>query len=120
MCLIPGAAPLSGVTMQQLSMDDLAVKSTAIIRGHVTDSYTSVSGPTVYTHYHVAITETWKGTVSKVVDVALPGGTSGGVRQSFPGVPQLSTGVDYAAIACGEAILIAGLSDRCGRQTRAP
>jgi hypothetical protein len=95
MCLIPGAAPLSGVTMQQLSMDDLAVKSTAIIRGHVIDSYTSVTGPTVYTHYHIAITETWKGTASKTMDVALPGGTSGGIRQSFPGVPQLSTGVDY-------------------------
>ena len=95
MCLIPGAAPLSGVTMQQLSLDDLAVKSTAIIRGHVIDSFTSVTGPTVYTHYHVSVSETWKGSIAKVVDVALPGGTSGNIRQSFPGVPQLSTGVDY-------------------------
>jgi hypothetical protein len=85
--------------MQQLSMDDLAVKSTAIIRGHVVDSYTAMTGPTVYTHYHIAVTETWKGaagsTAGSTIDVALPGGTTGGMRQSYPGVPQLITGIDY-------------------------
>jgi hypothetical protein len=81
--------------MQQLSMDDLAVKSTAIIRGHVTDSYTATTGPTVYTHYHIAVTEIWKGASAMTVDVALPGGTTGGIRQSYPGVPQLATGTDY-------------------------
>ena len=95
MCLLPGAAPLSGVTMQQLSMDDLAVKSTAIVRGHVVDSYTALAGPTVYTHYRVAITETLKGATGSTVDVALPGGTASGIRQSFPGVPQLGVGSDY-------------------------
>jgi hypothetical protein len=95
MCLIPGAAPLSGVTMQQLSMGDLAVKSTAIVRGHVLDSYSALAGPTVYTHYHVAVTETWKGTPGSTIDVALPGGVASGIRQSFPGVPQLSIGNDY-------------------------
>jgi hypothetical protein len=95
MCLIPGAAPLSGVTMQQLSMDDLAVKSTAIVRGHVVDSYTVLTGPTVYTHYHVAVTDTWKGASGSTVDVALPGGTAAGIRQSYPGVPQLIIGTDY-------------------------
>ena len=95
MCLIPGAAPLSGVTMQQLSVDDLAVKSTAIIRGHVVDSYTAMTGPTVYTHYHIAVTETWKGAAGSTIDVALPGGTTDGIRQSYPGVPQLGTGTDY-------------------------
>ena len=95
MCLIPGVAPLSGVTMQQLSTDDLAVKSTAIVRGHVVDSYTALVGSTVYTHYHVAVTETWKGAASSTVDVALPGGTASGIRQTYAGVPQLSTGTDY-------------------------
>lgn len=95
MCLSPGAAPLSGVTMQQLSMDDLAVKSTAIIQGRVIDSYTSVSGPTVYTHYHVAVTQSWKGSVGATVDVALPGGKAAGVRQTYPGVPQLTVGSSY-------------------------
>jgi hypothetical protein len=81
--------------MQQLSMDDLAVQSTAIIRGQVTSSYTAFSGPTVYTHYRVTVTETWKGSAAVTVDVALPGGTAGNIRQSYPGVPQLSSGTDY-------------------------
>lgn len=95
MCLLPGAAPLSGVMMQQLSMGDLAVKSTAIIRGQVTSSYTAFSGPAIYTHYRIAVTETWKGAPAMTVDVALPGGTAAGTRQTYPGVPQLSTGIDY-------------------------
>lgn len=95
MCLIPGAAPLSGVTMQQLSMDDLAVKSTAIVRGRVTDSYTVLTGPTVYTHYHIAVAETWKGATGTTVDVALPGGTASGIRQTYPGIPQFTIGRDY-------------------------
>jgi hypothetical protein len=95
MCLIPGAAPLSGVTMQQLSTDDLAVKSTAIVRGRVLDSYTAKAGLTVYTHYHVAVAETWKGSPGTLIDVALPGGTASGMRQTYPGVPQLGIGRDY-------------------------
>ena len=95
MCLIPGAAPLSGVTMQQLSMDDLAVKSTAIVRGRVVDSYGAMLGPTVYTHYHIAVTDVWKGAPGSTVDVALPGGTASGIRQSYAGVPQLTIGQEY-------------------------
>ena len=95
MCLIPGAAPLSGVTMQQLSMDDLAVKSTAIVRGHVVDSYTALAGATVYTHYRVAVSDIWKGANISSMDVALPGGTASGVRQTYAGVPQLNIGTDY-------------------------
>lgn len=93
--LVPGVAPLFGVTLQQLSIDDLAVQSTAIVRGHVVDSYTAVTGGTVYTHYHVAVAESLKGAAGSAVDVALPGGTASGVRQVFPGVPQLTIGADY-------------------------
>ena len=95
MYLIPGAAPLSGGTMQQLPMDQMAVQSTAIVRGQVASSYTALSGQAVYTHYKITVTETWKGSVGSTVDVALPGGVSNGIRQTFPGVPQLSPGVDY-------------------------
>ena len=81
--------------MQQLSMDDLAVKSTAVVRGRVTDTYMALTGPTVYTHYHLAVSETWKGTAAGTVDVALPGGTASGIQQSYPGVPQLAIGTEY-------------------------
>jgi hypothetical protein len=81
--------------MLQLSTGDLAVKSTAIVRGRVTDSYAAMNGPTIYTHYHVAVTESWKGNAATTVDVALPGGTASGIRQSYPGVPQLAIGTEY-------------------------
>lgn len=81
--------------MQQMSMGDLAVDSTAIIREQVTSSYTSVSGAAIYTHYRITVTETWKGPAAATVDVALPGGVANGLRQTFPGVPQLTSGVDY-------------------------
>jgi hypothetical protein len=81
--------------MQQLSMNDLAVQSTAIIRGQVVSSYMAQSAQTIYTHYRISVEETWKGPASSTIDVALPGGTANGVRQTFPGVPQLSGGVDY-------------------------
>jgi len=81
--------------MQQLSMDDLAVKSTAIVRGRVLDSYTAVTGPTVYTHYRISVTDTWKGATPSTVDVALPGGAAAGLRQTYPGVPQLAIGREY-------------------------
>jgi hypothetical protein len=93
--LVPGVAPLFGVTLQQLSIDDLAVRSTAIVRGHVVDSYTLMNGGTVYTHYHVTVAESLKGATVSTVDVAVPGGTASGVRQVFPGVPQLTVGSDY-------------------------
>ena len=95
LCLLPGVAPLSGVTMQQLSLDDLAVKSTAIVRGRVVDQYTALAGPTVYTHYRVAITDSWKGAGSGTIDVVLPGGSASGIRQTYPGVPQLTVGREY-------------------------
>ncbi len=95
MCLLPGAAPLSGVMMQQLSMDDLAVQSTAIIRGQVLNSYMAQSGTIIYTHYRITVSETWKGSSAVTIDVALPGGTAGNLRQTYPGVPQLNPGVDY-------------------------
>jgi hypothetical protein len=95
MFLFPGAAPLLGVTMQQLTVDDLAMKSTAIVRGRVLDSYTAMLGPTVYTHYHIGVTDIWKGAPGSSVDVALPGGTASGIRQTYPGIPQLTIGQDY-------------------------
>jgi hypothetical protein len=93
--LVPGVAPLFGVTLQQLSIDDLAVRSTAIVRGHVLNSYSAMSGGTVYTHYQVTVVESLKGAMVSTVDVAVPGGTASGVRQVFPGVPQLTVGSDY-------------------------
>ncbi len=85
--------PAPAATLQQLSLDQLTQSATAIVRARVTGSSTSFIGSTIYTHYRLQISETWKGFPG--AEVMLPGGVSGGYRQSFPGVPSLQTGSEY-------------------------
>src|ERR1035438_1920110 len=75
----------AAATLQQLSLDQMTQSATAIIRARVTGSSASFTGSTIYTHYKLQVTETWKG--FSTTDVVLPGGVAGGYRQSFPGVP---------------------------------
>jgi len=83
----------AAATLQQLSMDQMTQSATAIVRARVTGSSASFTGSTIYTHYKLQISETWKGVPG--TEVMLPGGVSGGFRQSFPGVPTLQTGAEY-------------------------
>jgi hypothetical protein len=80
-------------TLQQLSMAQMAQSATAIVRVRVTGSSASFTGSTIYTHYKLQVSETWKG--SGATEVMLPGGAAAGYRQSFPGVPGLQTGSEY-------------------------
>jgi hypothetical protein len=52
-----------------------------------------VVNATVYTHYKLRSAEVWKGAPAS--EVMVPGGQSGKFQQSFPGVPELSTGREY-------------------------
>jgi hypothetical protein len=84
---------VSAATLEQLSMDQMSQSATAIVRARVTGSYTSVIKSTIYTHYNLQVNEIWKGIAA--TEVMLPGGVSSGKRQSFPGIPELSTGSEY-------------------------
>jgi hypothetical protein len=90
LCLASPAA-----TLQYLTLDDLVVQCTAIVRGTVSGSHTVLRGPVVYTAYTLSVGETWKGSVGSTVDVAVPGGVSNGARQTFAGAPELTPGGDY-------------------------
>jgi len=90
-----GLLPLAGATLEQLSLDDMIQKSTAIVRGTVTASRTEASGPIIYTHYTIRVTENFKGNSQGAVDVVVPGGTANNVRQTFAGTPQFKIGDDY-------------------------
>jgi hypothetical protein len=83
----------AAATLQQLSLDQITQNATAIVRARVTGSSASFTGSTIYTHYKLQISETWKG--SPGAEVMLPGGVANGYRQSFPGVPTLQTGSEY-------------------------
>ena len=88
-------APAYCATLQQLTPAQMTSASTAIVRGTISGSYTALSGKTIFTHYTVQVSETWKGTPVSKTDVALPGGALNGLRQSFAGVPTLQTGQEY-------------------------
>ena len=95
LCLVSRLAPLPGATLRSLALEDMACKATAIVRGRVSGSYAAAQGSTIYTHYRIQVSERWKGSDGSTVDLMLPGGAASGYRQSFSGIPQLSTGNEY-------------------------
>ena len=81
-------------TLQQLSMDDMIRKSTNIVRVKVVDARTALRGQDIYTYYQLQVLEGWNTTTSQV-EVAVPGGSSKGIRQMVPGAPSLNVGDEY-------------------------
>ncbi len=88
-------APLPGSTLQQLSLNDMILKSTTIVYGTVQPSYTAFRGSMIYAHYQVQVTNMYKGMSIGFLDVAVPGGIVNGARQSVAGAPVLTAGQNY-------------------------
>jgi hypothetical protein len=82
-------------TLERLSLDDMIVKSTTIVRAKVVNVFTAASGPVIYTHYQLQVSETLKGSAGGAVEIQLPGGAANNMRQSFAGVPQFNTGDEF-------------------------
>jgi len=89
------ARVVPAVTLERLSLDEMAVKATAIVRGRVVASWAAARGTLIYTHYAIQVSERWKGSVGSQIEVVVPGGAVGGLRQSFSGVPKLIEGNEY-------------------------
>jgi hypothetical protein len=87
--------PLQCATLERLSLDDMIAQSTAIVRATVGASHAAYSGPVIYTHYTLQVSETLKGTSQASIDVAVPGGAAGNYRQTFAGAPQFNAGDQY-------------------------
>jgi hypothetical protein len=84
-----------GTTLQKLSLDDMILKSTAIVHCTVQPTNTAARGSIIYTHYTVRSLEVWKGSVYGPIDLAVPGGSANGVRETYAGAPGLAVGSDY-------------------------
>ncbi len=93
--LISCALPLQSATLERLTLDDMIAKSTAIVRGTAVSSRAAFSGRIIYTHYSVQVSESYKGSGSGVLDVAVPGGVANDLRQTFSGSPELRLGQEY-------------------------
>jgi hypothetical protein len=88
------ASLAQAVTLQIMSIDQMTQQSTSIVYGKILDSYGAFHGSMIYTHYHIQVMDTWKGTQT-VSEIMLPGGVANGYRQTFAGVPALAQGDSY-------------------------
>ena len=84
-----------GTTLKQLTLNEIAQKSTSIVRGKAYPGYIAARGSVLYTHYTVQVSEVWKGTPQSTVDVAVPGGSLKSITQTYSGAPLLTKGQDY-------------------------
>ncbi len=89
------AALSNATTLEKLSMNDMTDKSHFVVRATVLSGGAEYINGTVATHYHLAVSETWKGSPSTQLDLFVPGGRAGGIRELVPGAPLLSTGAEY-------------------------
>jgi hypothetical protein len=87
--------PLQSATLERLSLDDLIVKSTAIVRATVSESWAAFSGREIQTHYKIQVSEQFKGTAQKTIEIIAPGGTVGTLHQTVPGSPVLNRGDEF-------------------------
>ena len=87
------AGPALATTLEQLSLDEMARQSTAIVRARVTGSHAATRTGDIYTYFQLQVLENWKGQGS--TEVAVPGGVVGGIRQSVTGAPELKIGQEY-------------------------
>lgn len=88
--------PAEATTLQQLTLGEMAQKSSAIVRAKVTGSSGVLRGTDVYTVYQFELLEGVKTPDGKApTKVAVPGGVAGGMRQVVAGAPVLRAGKEY-------------------------
>lgn len=93
-------ASLPASTLQRLSLDDMILKSTTIVRGTIQPGTTAAfRGAIIFTHFQLSVTTALKGQAGlisgQVIDVAVPGGVLNGIQQPVAGAPTLVPGQDY-------------------------
>jgi hypothetical protein len=91
--LILVSTGLSAATLVQLSLPDMIGQSTSIERAKVVGSWGALTGPVIFTHYQLQVSERWKGPA--ITEIVVLGGVAGGTQQSYAGAPQLTGGDEY-------------------------
>lgn len=91
--LLAGSA--HAATLEQLSVEEMSLKSTLIVRGKVSGCTGEQRKRIIYTRCRVTVSERWKGTSGSQVDFYVPGGSVQGLKQTFTGTPKLNSGEEY-------------------------
>ena len=118
-----GLAPLMGATLEQISLGEMIEQSTAVVHARTGESRSVRDGRLIYTLTRLKVIDQWKGEPLNEVEVALPGGAIGGLRQRFGGVPQLEPGREFVFFLWqgpSGRIQITGLSQGLFNVTQAP
>jgi hypothetical protein len=85
----------SATTLEKLTVEQMAQKATSVVRGRVESCSSRFQGRNIYTFCRVRVSEQWKGTRQSVIEVAVPGGTTGGLTQTFSGAPSFTPNQEY-------------------------
>jgi hypothetical protein len=88
-------APAGATTLLQMSMNDLILQSTSIVRARITGSRAAASGKDIYTYYQLNVSDILKQGAILPAEVAVPGGVYGNLRQIGIGSPKLTEGQEY-------------------------
>jgi hypothetical protein len=89
------AVQAPATTLERLSLEEMAANSHFIVRATVVGQTAVQRGSLVYTVYSLRVTERIKGEAANPLQVSVPGGTVGRLRQTFSGSPSLTTGTEY-------------------------
>lgn len=81
---------VSAATLEKLTLDQMALQATTIVRGRVTGCAGEARGSVIYTRCAVAVTETWKGAARSKVEFIIPGGRVRSASQTFTGTPKFN------------------------------
>ena len=82
-------------TLEQLSIEQMAQKSTSIVRGRVTGCAGEMRGSVIYTRCGLSVSETWKGTPTTKSEFVVLGGTARGLSQTFSGAPRFGSNEEF-------------------------
>jgi hypothetical protein len=98
--LLAALGTLPGSTLRQLTLDDMIRQSTIIVRGTVQPAAIQYHGSTIFSHYTIQVTETYKSPASSQsaassINFGVPGGSLNGAIQRVAGAPILNVGQDY-------------------------
>jgi hypothetical protein len=88
-------ALVRATTLEKLSVEQMAQRATAIVRGRVEVCSAAFRGPSIHTTCTVRVTERWKGETGATASVSIPGGSVQGLTQSVSGAPNLTQGQEY-------------------------
>ena len=95
LALVLAASVVGGATLEQLTVEEMSQKATAIVRGRVSRCAGETRGSVIYTRCTVSVSERWKGQTPSEAEFVVPGGAARGLVQTFTGTPKFASGGEY-------------------------